>query len=158
MPHPGLEPGPSDPESSALTTGPLTPQLWYYVEIQDKTFRTFLLVELLLALLCFSTKDFFSFFHVSWWEIVSSFLKHTAPQCKCTQSSVEMGSPNEAVCHRKVAKEFMSKWDHDTLNVYYLFIQKYIILYRMHAFDHFNLNFWRKYGTVMVQFSFCWQK
>ena len=26
MPHPGLEPGPSDPESSALTTGPLTPQ------------------------------------------------------------------------------------------------------------------------------------
>ena len=25
MPHPGLEPGPSDPESSALTTGPLTP-------------------------------------------------------------------------------------------------------------------------------------
>ena len=22
MPHPGLEPGPSDPESSALTTGP----------------------------------------------------------------------------------------------------------------------------------------
>ena len=27
MPHPGLEPGPSDPESSALTTGPLTPHL-----------------------------------------------------------------------------------------------------------------------------------
>ena len=27
MPHPGLEPGPSDPESSALTTGPLTPPL-----------------------------------------------------------------------------------------------------------------------------------
>ena len=29
MPHPGLEPGPSDPESSALTTGPLTPTFSY---------------------------------------------------------------------------------------------------------------------------------
>lgn len=52
-----------------------------WIMVLDETFRTFLLVELVLALLCFSTKDFFSFFHVSWWEIVSSFLKHTAPQC-----------------------------------------------------------------------------
>ena len=42
MPHPGLEPGPSDPESSALTTGPLTPPEWFSQQREQSWYLLFL--------------------------------------------------------------------------------------------------------------------